>query len=89
MPLFSKRAAAFEDAENDGGAAMLEYFVSVQEGEKSKSNDGRGGDAQAYRKLKQLLAPFCLRRRKEECLKQIMPEKTRVVLKVPFDEAGK
>ena len=89
MPLFSKRAAAFEDAENDGGAAMLEYFVSVQEGEKSKSNDGRGGDAQAYRKLKQLLAPFCLRRRKDECLKQIMPEKTRVVLKVPFDEAGK
>lgn len=89
MPLFSKRAAAFEDAENDGGAAMLEYFVSVQEGEKSKSNDGRGGDVQAYRKLKQLLAPFCLRRRKDECLKQIMPEKTRVVLKVPFDDAGK
>ena len=68
---------------------MLEYFVSVQEGEKNKSNDGRGGDAQAYRKLKQLLAPFCLRRRKDECLKQIMPEKTRVVLKVPFDEDGK
>jgi SWI/SNF-related matrix-associated actin-dependent regulator 1 of chromatin subfamily A len=89
MPLFSKRAAAFEDAENDGGAAMLEYFVSVQEVEKSKSNDGRGGDAQAYRKLKQLLAPFCLRRRKDECLSQIMPGKTRVVLKVPFDAAGK
>lgn len=80
MPLFSKQASAFEDAENDGGARMLDYFVTLQ--------GGKGADPRdAYKKLKQLLAPFCLRRRKDECLSQIMPKKTRKTLVVPFDES--
>ena len=80
MPLFSKQASAFDDAENDGGARMLEYFVTLQGG---KGTDPRD----AYKKLKQLLSPFCLRRQKNECLSQIMPKKTRETLVVPFDQS--
>ena len=82
MPLFSKQASAFEDAENDGGARMLEYFVSLQGGKGADPRDG-------YKKLKQLLAPFCLRRRKDECLSQIIPKKTRKTLIVPFDQSSR
>ena len=89
MPLFdsktkssSKRKRGYDndsDDENDGGERMLEYFVHME--------GGSGDDAQAYRKLKQLFAPFVLRRKKEDVLGQILPPKTRKVDIVPMDEA--
>ena len=89
MPLFdsktkssSKRKKGYSndsDDENDGGERMLEYFVHLEGG----AND----DATAYRKLKQLFAPFVLRRKKVDVLGQILPPKTRKVDIVPMDEA--
>mmetsp|Transcript_4237 Transcript_4237/g.9611 ORF Transcript_4237/g.9611 Transcript_4237/m.9611 type:complete len:585 (-) Transcript_4237:488-2242(-) len=89
MPLFdsktksSKRKRGYDNEdedENDGGERMLEYFVHL---EGAGSVDG---DAKAYRKLKQLFAPFVLRRKKEDVLGQILPPKTRKVEIVPMDE---
>lgn len=88
MPLFdrktksSKRKRGYdgdEDDDNDGGERMLEYFVHLEGG-------AAGDDAEAYRKLKQLFAPFVLRRKKEDVLGQILPPKTRTVDIVPMDE---
>lgn len=87
MPLFdtktksSKRKRGFDDDDddNDGGEKMLEYFVHLE--------SAAGDDAQAYRKLKQLFAPFVLRRKKDDVLGQILPPKTRSVDIVPMDEA--
>jgi SWI/SNF-related matrix-associated actin-dependent regulator 1 of chromatin subfamily A len=87
MPLFdrktksSKRKRGYDndsDDDNDGGERMLEYFVQLE---------GGSDDAKAYRKLKQLFAPFVLRRKKEDVLSQILPPKTRQVDIVPMDEA--
>jgi len=88
MPLFdtkaksSKRKGEYDDDGdgNDGGERMLEYFVHLEGG-------GAGSDETAYRKLKQLFAPFVLRRKKDDVLSQIMPPKTRKVELVPMDEA--
>jgi SWI/SNF-related matrix-associated actin-dependent regulator 1 of chromatin subfamily A len=87
MPLFAREASVFDDdGRNDGGARMLEYFVKVEAtgiGERklhSMSSD------EAYVKLKQLLAPFVLRRRKEEVLGQCLPPKVHQVEWVPFDK---
>ena len=76
MPLFdtkaksSKRKGEYDDDGdgNDGGERMLEYFVHLEGG-------GAGSDETAYRKLKQLFAPFVLRRKKDDVLSQIMPPK--------------
>jgi SWI/SNF-related matrix-associated actin-dependent regulator 1 of chromatin subfamily A len=85
MPLFdrktksSKRKRGYDndsDDENDGGERMLEYFVQLE---------GGSDDDKAYRKLKQLFAPFVLRRKKEDVLSQILPPKTREVDIVPMD----
>ncbi|KAL3768302.1 hypothetical protein ACHAW5_007965 [Stephanodiscus triporus] len=87
MPLFdrktksSKRKRGYDndsDDDNDGGERMLEYFVQLE---------GGSDDSKAYRKLKQLFAPFVLRRKKEDVLSQILPPKTRQVDIVPMDEA--
>ena len=87
MPLFdrntksSKRKRGYDndsDDDNDGGERMLEYFVQLE---------GGSDDARAYRKLKQLFAPFVLRRKKEDVLSQILPPKTRQVDIVPMDDA--
>ena len=72
MPLFKKRKSGFDDeGGDDGGASMLEHFVHLE---------GKGNEASdhelAYRKLKQLFAPFVLRRRKKDVLSQILPPKT-------------
>ena len=89
MPLFdsktksSKRKRGYDgddDDDNDGGERMLEYFVNLE---------GGAGNDQAYRKLKQLFAPFVLRRKKEHVLGQILPPKTREVDIVPMDETTK
>ena len=88
MPLFdgktksSKRKKrgyeSDDDGDNDGGERMLEYFVQLE--------GGSGDDAQAYRKLKQLFAPFVLRRKKDDVLGQILPPKTRQIDIVPMDD---
>ena len=85
MPLFSREASSFEeDDNNDGGARMLEYFVRLEATNKKKNSSV--SQEEAYRKLKQLLAPFVLRRCKQEVLGQWLPPKMRQVEWVPFDE---
>jgi SWI/SNF-related matrix-associated actin-dependent regulator 1 of chromatin subfamily A len=72
MPLFKNAGSAgWDDDENknDGGARMLEHFVSLEGG----AGDAMSDEA-AYRKLKQLFAPFVLRRGKD-VLSQTMPKK--------------
>lgn len=84
MPLFdskTKSSKGFDSDDEkggDGGERMLEHFVHLEAAE--------GGDAAAYRKLKQLFAPFVLRRKKSDVLSQIMPPKTRKVDLVDMDE---
>jgi SNF2 family DNA or RNA helicase len=75
MPFFkSGNKTGWEDDEgkkNDGGLSMLEYFVSLEK----KGKGGESSDEAIYRKLKQLFAPFVLRRKKEDVLSQSMPPK--------------
>lgn len=86
MPLFSREASSFdEDNKNDGGARMLEYFVRLEATDK-RTNKAVSQE-ESYRKLKHLLAPFVLRRCKDEVLGQWLPAKKRHVEWVPFDEA--
>ena len=68
MPLFKR--AHTSDEEDDGGRKMLDHFVTLSE-EKTSSSSERD----AYTKLKQLLAPFVLRRRKVNVLSQMLPPK--------------
>ncbi|GMI00115.1 hypothetical protein TrVE_jg570 [Triparma verrucosa] len=81
MPFFKKpKGGGWDDEKevsNDGGARMLSYFVELSKG---------GGDAKkdAYEKLKNLMAPFVLRRKKEVALKQMLPSKTSKLELVPF-----
>lgn len=82
MPLFSRDSGedSFDkSSENDGGESMLQHFVQ-QEG---------CSDEVAYRKLKQLFAPFVLRRKKEDVLSQILPPKERKVEFVQLDPVGR
>jgi SWI/SNF-related matrix-associated actin-dependent regulator 1 of chromatin subfamily A len=86
MPLFSrsKTSEYDEGGSNDGGESMLRHFVSLE------SKDGRDtSDEAAYRKLKQLFAPFVLRRRKVDVLHQIIPPKIRKLELVPLDDTTK
>jgi SWI/SNF-related matrix-associated actin-dependent regulator 1 of chromatin subfamily A len=48
---------------------MLQHFVTLEGGKVST-------DEEAYRKLKQLFAPFVLRRKKDDVLNQVLPPKT-------------
>ncbi|GFH51369.1 SWI/SNF-related matrix-associated actin-dependent regulator of chromatin subfamily A containing DEAD/H box 1 [Chaetoceros tenuissimus] len=85
MPLFSREASSFdEDDNNDGGARMLEYFVRLEAVGKKK--DAAVLQEEAYKKLKQLLAPFVLRRCKDEVLARAIPPKNRQVEWVPFSD---
>jgi len=82
MPLFAEGAHnEFGDDEDSrhAGQKMLRHFVEMEGGDVKD-------DSAAYRKLKQLFAPFVLRRRKEDVLSQILPPKTRRLESVPFDE---
>lgn len=85
MPLFSQASSFDEDDKNDGGARMLEYFVRLEAVDKKKNSIV--SQEEAYRKLKQLLAPFVLRRCKHEVLSQWLPPKHKQVEWVPFDDA--
>ena len=70
MPLFKKRGGPNFDGENDddGGESMLQHFVNLE----STSSNEETSQETAYRKLKQLFAPFVLRRKKKDVLSQIM-----------------
>ena len=81
MPLF-KHSRTEED--DDGGQKMLDHFVTLQQANQQDSQSANG-----YKKLKQLLAPFVLRRRKVEVLAQMLPPKTRKLETVPMDETGR
>jgi len=84
MPLFSKGSESFED-DDEGtsvGDRMLQHFVDA---EQEKSGDERV----AYAKLKQLFAPFVLRRKKDDVIAQLLPSKTKVVEYVELDDAGR
>ena len=83
MPLFSRKSQEFGmgDEGNDGGARMLQHFVSMD----NKSEN----DPDTYRKIKELFAPFVLRRRKDDVLSQVIPPKTRKVEFVELDPVGR
>jgi SWI/SNF-related matrix-associated actin-dependent regulator of chromatin subfamily A containing DEAD/H box 1 len=61
MPFFKKpKGGGWDDEKevgNDGGARMLSYFVELSKGGEDAKKD-------AYEKLKNLMAPFVLRRKK-------------------------
>ena len=92
MPLFDRKKKASkkrrtsddDDDDDDGGERMLEYFVQLEGG-----GDGNEGDTKAYLKLKQLFAPFVLRRKKDDVLSQIMPPKTRKLELVPMEDSAR
>jgi len=90
MPLFTRQQQSVDDFEesskNDGGEKMLEHFVTLEKADVKKNGIMENPSEHAYRKLKQLLAPFILRRRKSVVLSQLMPPKTRTVDFVPFDD---
>ena len=74
-----------DDGGRDRATEMLRHFVSLE----GASKGGVVDDALAYRKLKQLFAPFVLRRRKIDVLSQIMPPKERKVEFVEMDDKAK
>lgn len=88
MPLFTKEASGFDDENgNDGGARMLDHFVRAELLKDDKSIlDKKITQEQAYAKLKQLLAPFVLRRSKNDVLHQWLPSKKKQIEWVPFDK---
>jgi len=84
MPLFSSKSSSAHDEgdHNDGGESMLQHFVSLEGGRQDAS-------ATAYKKLKQLFAPFVLRRSKADVLSQILPPKDRRVEFVELEKTGR
>ena len=85
MPIFADAGSSSSPDELDEtnkDCRMIEYFRSLEKGAKSKSDS-----APMIRQLKQILAPFILRRKKEDVMSQLIPAKTRTVDFVPFDEA--
>ena len=70
---------------NDGGVKLLEQISSTER--KSKKTASTGSEEElAYQKLKLLLSPFILRRRKVDVMAQSLPPKVRKVEIVPFDD---
>ncbi|OEU16596.1 SNF2_N-domain-containing protein [Fragilariopsis cylindrus CCMP1102] len=68
MPLFSSAGKSFDDQDNYT-EQMLKHFVD--------DNIENGDEQTAYKKLKQLFAPFVLRRKKDEVIAQLLPKKER------------
>jgi SWI/SNF-related matrix-associated actin-dependent regulator 1 of chromatin subfamily A len=70
MPLFSRKNGSFDDDDENYTEQMLKYFVdeTLEEGDDHE---------RAYAKLKQLFAPFVLRRKKDEVIAQLLPPKER------------
>lgn len=82
MPLFSQPRSGGDDFDdedngNDGGAHMLDYFVTLESADTKRQLNGviENPSEHAYQKLKQLFAPFVLRRRKVDVLGQLIPPK--------------
>jgi SWI/SNF-related matrix-associated actin-dependent regulator 1 of chromatin subfamily A len=83
MPLFSRGGGeSFEGTGVDGADRMLTHFVD-------EKREGAGGEEYAYKKLKQLFAPFVLRRKKIDVLSQIIPPKEKVVEFVELDKKAR
>ena len=82
MPLFSTRAEKFGDDNSGGADQMLQFFVE-------QKSEGTSNEEYAYKKLKQLFAPFVLRRKKADVLAQIIPPKKREVIFVELDESAR
>eukprot|EP00536_Pseudo-nitzschia_multiseries_P000683 jgi/Psemu1/249845/estExt_Genewise1Plus.C_80161 len=78
MPLFSKAGASFEEKDNYT-EQMLKHFVD----EKAEHGD----EQTAYKKLKQLFAPFVLRRKKDDVISQLLPKKTRKTVFVELSDS--
>jgi len=78
MPLFSKASSPFEETDNHT-EQMLKHFVD----EKAEHGD----EQTAYKKLKQLFAPFVLRRRKADVIAQLLPKKERKTIFVELTES--
>jgi SWI/SNF-related matrix-associated actin-dependent regulator 1 of chromatin subfamily A len=91
MPLFKKKKkSGYSDEieEEDGGAKMLSHFVSLKS-DKINNNGEEGGEIDensGYQKLSLLMAPFVLRRRKDQVLSQILPPKMQVLKKVKMSK---
>jgi SWI/SNF-related matrix-associated actin-dependent regulator 1 of chromatin subfamily A len=83
MPLFSRGTKSFDDEGNESvGDRMLQHFVDEKRQEE-------GDEELAYKKLKQLFAPFVLRRKKADVLHQIIPPKEKVVEFVELDKRAR
>lgn len=78
MPLFSKAGSPFEETDNYT-EQMLKHFVD--------ETADHGDEQTAYKKLKQLFAPFVLRRRKADVLAQLIPAKERRTIFVELSES--
>jgi len=84
MPLFSHSSGGSkggyddgEDTSSEGGGHMLEYFVKLEKKDGGGSGKKPCSDEEAYGRLKKLLAPFVLRRKKIDVLGQLIPAKVR------------
>jgi SWI/SNF-related matrix-associated actin-dependent regulator 1 of chromatin subfamily A len=84
MPLFQTRG---DDVANDGGVKLLEQITKSSRNGKKKLNGFITEEDRVYGDLKQLLAPFILRRRKVDVIRQALPPKIHKVEMVPFDES--
>jgi SWI/SNF-related matrix-associated actin-dependent regulator 1 of chromatin subfamily A len=84
MPLFSRSSKNFDDEKGNYSEQMLKHFVD----EKSDHADERD-EQEAYRKLKQLFAPFVLRRKKNDVIAQLLPPKEQKVEFVTLDESAR
>ena len=83
MPLFSRGTKSFDDEGNESvGDRMLRHFVD-------EKREVEGDEESAYKKLKQLFAPFVLRRKKDDVLRQIIPSKEKIVEFVELDKRAR
>jgi SWI/SNF-related matrix-associated actin-dependent regulator 1 of chromatin subfamily A len=88
MPVFADAGSrgSAESDDNSKDCAMIEYFRSLESNAKGgKSNTD---STSMIQQLKQLLAPFILRRKKDDVMSQLIPPKTKKVEFVPFDQCG-
>jgi SWI/SNF-related matrix-associated actin-dependent regulator of chromatin subfamily A containing DEAD/H box 1 len=81
MPLFSRSSHSFDEEKGNYSEQMLKHFVD----EKLENGD----EEEAYKKLKQLFAPFVLRRKKDDVIAQILPPKEQKVEFVTLDESAR
>lgn len=82
MPLFSKGSENMDEGVDNVGDRMLQHFVDAE-------MEQNGDEQVAYKKLKQLFAPFVLRRKKEDVISQLLPAKERLIEYVDLDSNGR